>query len=118
MILIVEDERISRKALASLLTASGYATAAVESAEEALDFVRHGHVPQVALVDLDLPGMNGLDLIQRLEKANPKLLPVLITAANRERVEDIQRQYDIPCIRKPLDFNELLSLLADNQVRH
>src|SRR3954471_10758494 len=66
-ILIVEDDRISRKALALLLSRSGYGVEAVGSAEDALhladDLTGEGRMPRVALVDVDLPGMSGLDLI-------------------------------------------------------
>jgi putative two-component system response regulator len=55
-VLIVEDERVSRKALALLLRACGYKTVAAESAEEALRLLALDDRPDFALVDVDLPG--------------------------------------------------------------
>jgi CheY-like chemotaxis protein len=55
-VLIVEDEHIARRALGSLLKASGYDTRAAESAEEALRLLRNQPAPRIALVDLNLPG--------------------------------------------------------------
>src|SRR3954447_13043665 len=84
-VLLVEDERVSRRALTALLDASGYSTEAVESAEDALKALRGGrHAPEVALIDLNLPGMSGLDLIDRLKQLAPDVFPVLITATSAE----------------------------------
>lgn len=117
-VLIVEDERVSRRALTALMTASGYATEAAGSAEEALDAVRtEGVHPDIALVDLDLPGMNGLELIGQLTRMEPGVFPVLITAANGESLAKHLREQGVAYLRKPLDFSRLLSLL-DAQVAH
>ena len=117
-VLIVEDERVSRRALAALMTASGYATEAAGSAEEALDAVRtEGVHPDIALVDLDLPGMNGLELIGKLTKMEPGVFPVLITAANGDNLTSRLKEQNVAYLRKPLDFGRLLSLL-NAQVAH
>lgn len=114
-VLIVEDERVSRRALAALMSASGYETEAAGSAEEALAVVRQDGVrPNVALVDLDLPGMNGLDLIGQLTRLEPGVFPVLITAANGENLAHVLEQRGVAYMRKPVDFTRLLSLLDGN----
>lgn len=117
-VLIVEDEQVSRRALTALMAASGYATEAAGSAEEALDAVRtEGVHPDIALVDLDLPGMNGLELIGQLTRMEPSVFPVLITAVNGESLASQLREQGVAYLRKPLDFSRLLSLL-DAQVAH
>ena len=60
-VLIVEDEEFARSALSVLLTAKGYHTSQAGSAEQALDTLEAGCRPEIALVDFDLPGMNGAD---------------------------------------------------------
>lgn len=117
-VLIVEDEQVSRRALTALMAASGYATEAAGSAEEALDAVRtEGVHPDIALVDLDLPGMNGLELIEQLTRMEPSVFPVLITAVNGESLASHLREQGVAYLRKPLDFSRLLSLL-DAEVAH
>ena len=112
-VLIVEDERVSRRALTALMTASGYAAEAAGSAEEALASVQADRVhPAIALVDLDLPGMNGLELIGQLTRLEPSVFPVLITAANGEQLASRLEQQGVAYLRKPLDFDRLLSLLG------
>jgi CheY-like chemotaxis protein len=117
VVLIVEDERVSRKALATLLASSGYSAETVESAEEALEVVNEKPTPGVALIDLDLPGMNGMELISELSRTNPQVKPILITAVARDRLEPVLRQYGVTHIRKPIDFASLLELLQDGSVQ-
>jgi DNA-binding NtrC family response regulator len=114
-VLIVEDERVTRRALAALMTASGYHTEATGSAEEALCALASDSHPDIALVDLDLPGMNGLDFIGRLTDRDPGVFPVLITAANGEKLSQTLRQRGVAYLRKPLDFNRLLSILGEQK---
>ena len=112
-VLIVEDEFVSRRALTLLLRASGYRATPVSSGEEALRVARQlpGEV-MVALVDVDLPGMDGAEFIRRLERVRPGAQPVLVTAASADRVrEAIER--GVPHLRKPVDVRELMSVIAD-----
>ena len=112
-VLIVEDERVSRRALAALMSASGYETKAAGSAEEALHALETGIHPDIALVDLDLPGMNGLDFIGRLANLEPGVFPVLITAANGDNLSNTLQQRGVAYLRKPLDFDRLLSIIGE-----
>jgi CheY-like chemotaxis protein len=113
-VLVVEDESVSRRALAALLTHYGYPTKAVASAEEALQVVADGTVPHFALIDLDLPGMDGMQLIDYLAEHNPTIVPVLITSASPERIGDALYAQHLLYFRKPLDVPHLLSVLAEN----
>jgi len=112
-VLIVEDERVSRKALALLLRACGYKTVAAESAEEALRLLALDDRPDFALVDVDLPGMSGLELAERLEETRPGTFTVLITAAEGDRIRNFVRDHPVAYLRKPLDFDHLLGLMSD-----
>lgn len=118
VVLLVEDERVSRRALTALLSASGYATRAVESAEEALKVVDQGEIPKVAVVDLNLPGMSGLDLIERLEQMDPSVFPVLITATGTDALNQALNGRRLAYLRKPLDFDRLLTVLNERQLPH
>lgn len=116
-VLIVEDEHVSRRALASLLDRSGFHPHAHESAEDALRDVEHGCDADFALVDIDLPGMNGLDLISRLEQQKPGLVAVVISAAAGEPVDRFRREHRVHYFQKPLDFPRLLALLESGSAR-
>ncbi len=72
-VLLVEDERYVAESVVALLRSHGIDALACESAEKALD----APPCDVALVDLRLPGLSGLDLLRRLKERDPSL-PVLI----------------------------------------
>jgi len=115
-VLIVEDEPVSRRALKALVSSRGMQVEAVESAEEALRQVSRAGLPTVALIDLELPGMNGMDLIRKLhgmrrETAEP--FTVLMTAANMETVDRLRQDSSVPFLRKPLDFDRLMTLIEN-----
>lgn len=114
MILIVEDEAIARRALRTLLSASGFDTMAVGSGEEAMRLVDEGCIPDIALVDLNLPGMNGLELIDRLEHIHPGMRTMLVTAALPEYFHDMRSDHGeqpIEYLRKPIDVRSLMDAL-------
>jgi DNA-binding NtrC family response regulator len=112
-VLIVEDEGVSRNALRKLLLAQGYEACAYECAEDALAAMADRTMPPVALIDVDLPGMSGLDFATRLEQLRPDMVKVLITAAAGDRIESYRRVHEVHYIRKPLDFGRLLRLLGE-----
>lgn len=114
-VLIVEDEPVSRRALSVLVAGRGYQTDSVQSGEDGLRRVAQKGLPRIALVDLDLPGMSGIEFIQRLEALSPGVFPVLITAAAGEIVDDIRRRHPVAYLRKPLDFERLMTLINERQ---
>ncbi len=66
-VLIVDDERNIRRTLNLVLSGEGYRVLEAQSAEEALEILSHGIRPvELAIVDLLLPGMSGLDLLERI----------------------------------------------------
>ncbi len=112
-VLIVEDEHVSRKALSMLLNACGYTTFSAGSAEEALQLLGTDGHPDIALLDVDLPGMSGLELAERLESSEPAVFTVLITAAGGDRIHNFLRDHPVAYLRKPLDFDHLRGLLSE-----
>ena len=116
-VLVVEDDRVSRRILTELLKQNGYATESAASAEDALRSLESHPAPRIALVDLDLPGMNGVELIDRLGEINPSTIPVLVTATDESSLAAALHDRPVAYLRKPVDFNRLLSLLRDLQGR-
>jgi sigma-B regulation protein RsbU (phosphoserine phosphatase) len=68
-ILVVDDDRASRRLLVRTLTAAGYSCAEAESGEEALAFVRK-QPPRLLLLDYDMPGLDGADVSKQI-RADP-----------------------------------------------
>lgn len=113
-VLVVEDQDVSRRALSLLLKLNGYTTAAAGSAEEALRMFRQDRWPAIALVDLDLPGMSGLDLISRLRQLDAGVYAILLTAADDMRVRAALGDITVAYIQKPVNFDHLLALLSQH----
>ena len=112
-VLIVEDEPVSRRAMLVLATAHGFDARAVRSAEEGLTLVEVEGIPPVVLVDLHLPGMDGLEFIQRLTSSSATLIPVLITAAAADAIPSERQPRQTRLVRKPLEFGRLVELIRD-----
>jgi DNA-binding NtrC family response regulator len=109
--MIVEDERVARNALTSLLNDYGYPAISFSTAEELLDAVDEGNEPRMILADVDLPGMSGLEMINQLAKRHAGFHAVLITAAEGAEIQAFLREHDCDYLRKPLNLTHLLSLL-------
>jgi DNA-binding NarL/FixJ family response regulator len=79
-IMIVEDDEAVREGLSILINGSdGYiCQAACGSAEEALDEISH-HQPQVVLMDINLPGMNGIECVVCIKNAWPEIQVMMLT---------------------------------------
>lgn len=115
---IVEDERVSRRAMSVLLSASGYRTQAFACGEDAIHALSEpGLAPRFALVDLDLPGMSGLDFIAHLERMAPAVVPILVTASDEDTLASRLRRHgrSVAYLRKPVNFEVLLQLLSEQQ---
>ncbi|MNF40620.1 Virulence transcriptional regulatory protein PhoP [compost metagenome] len=106
-LLVVEDEALLRHHLSTRLGENGHVVDAVANAEEALYKVaEYNH--DLAIVDLGLPGMGGLDLIRRL-RAQGKSFPILVLTARgnwQDKVEGLAAGAD-DYVVKPFQFEEL-----------
>src|SRR5437773_9543178 len=78
-ILIVDDEPIIRESLGEFLTQEGYAVTVAGSAEDALALALDTPFDLV-LCDVQLPGLDGIELLDRLLKISPETFVILITA--------------------------------------
>jgi DNA-binding response OmpR family regulator len=107
-ILIVDDDALMRRSLAFNLEQAGYHTNTAESAETALAQVRL-EKPDLVLLDISLPGIDGLDAMQQL-KDQYDLPVIFITARRRELDEALGLELGgDDYITKPFDFNVLVA---------
>jgi two-component system, NtrC family, nitrogen regulation response regulator NtrX len=83
-VLVVDDEKNIRRILEMVLTGEGYRVLEAESGEKALETLGNPHEPvDVAIFDLKLPGMSGLDALQRLRADDAtRDLPVIVVSGH------------------------------------
>jgi two-component system KDP operon response regulator KdpE len=109
-VLVVDDERQIRRALATNLEARGYAVDLASSGEEALVLAAERH-PDVIILDLGLPGIDGVDVIRGLRGwSTVPILVLSVRDAEREKVEALDAGAD-DYVTKPFGMNELLARL-------
>lgn len=110
-LLLVEDDVMVASGIKLGLTNAGYAVDWVGSAERALEAM-HDESFDIAILDIGLPGMDGLALTQRLRKEAPTMPVLLLTArdALQERVQGLDNGADDYMI-KPFELPELLARL-------
>ncbi|MDU9389196.1 sigma-54 dependent transcriptional regulator [Pseudomonas sp. zfem002] len=111
-VLLVEDDRALRQALGDTLELGGFAWRAAGCAEEALDMVGAEGFSLV-VSDVNMPGMDGHQLLARLRAVQPQLPVLLMTAhAAVERAVDAMRQGAADYLVKPFEPRALLDLVA------
>ena len=107
-ILIVDDDALMRRSLAFNLEQAGYHTSTAESAETALSKVSL-EKPDLVLLDIGLPGMDGLDAMRQLKQQFD--LPVIFLTARRRELDEalgLELGGD-DYITKPFDLNVLVA---------
>ncbi|QXI30092.1 sigma-54-dependent response regulator transcription factor FleR [Pseudomonas vanderleydeniana] len=110
-VLLVEDDRALREALADTLLLAGHEFRAVSCAEEALEAVAQ-EAFSLVVSDVNMPGMDGHQLLARLRARQP-LLPVLLMTAHGavERAVEAMRQGAADYLVKPFEPKALLELV-------
>jgi two-component system, cell cycle sensor histidine kinase and response regulator CckA len=83
-ILIIDDEEPVRQVASEILTYLGYSAATAASGAEAIECLKKGVRPDVVLLDIIMPGMNGFQTLRALRALEPDL-PVLISTGYADR---------------------------------
>lgn len=109
-VLVVDDDAQILRALRTNLTGHGYHVETAQSGEEALDLYAR-HRPDIILLDLGLPGMDGLEVIQRMRET--RQTPIVVLSAREQEREKV-RALDLGAddyLTKPFGVDELLARL-------
>jgi CheY-like chemotaxis protein len=107
-VLLVDDEAVVRDATSRLLRAVGCQVVSAASGEEALEHLHQGEPPELALIDLTMPGMDGLACLEALRVLRPGL-PALLTSGFGQdgRVQTALESGFDGFLQKPFDRGEL-----------
>ncbi len=112
-ILIVDDEKVVRDSLTKWFREDGFSVAAAENAAEALRHLQAQRWP-IILLDIKMPGMDGMELQQRIREIDPAATIIFITAhASVDTAVQALKAGAFDYITKPIDPDHLSHLIAN-----
>lgn len=123
-LLVIDDERELRESIASALILDGHQALQAGSAEEGLQLLkeRGPDTPasiQVVLLDVQLPGLNGLEALKQIQAYDPTIKTIVITAhANVRDAVEAMREGAYNYLEKPLRESELIEMVNEATVAH
>ena len=103
-ILVVDDQEEIRDMSKTVLERAGYRVGVSRNAQEALDILDKEEDYELVITDLNLPGLNGLELIKEIKKRYPHCKTLLMTGSFLVNYMDRK-----DCLHKPFSFIELVS---------
>lgn len=108
-ILTIEDSVFERKAIINMLNKGGYKDIIeAETGEEALEVYKK-EKPDLVLLDLRLPGMDGIECFKKLKEINPRVKVIVVTIVTRkESVDECTKLGAKAYIMKPVTQTKLI----------
>ena len=113
-VLVVDDDTYIRDVVTQLLAGEGYDVAEAANGVEALRVATDlAHPPQLILLDLMMPIMDGWEFARRLQEHRPVItIPIIVLSAARLPAERLQGLGAQAILAKPFDLDELLNHVA------
>ena len=110
-VLVIDDNEGFRKLLAETLTLWGYNAAEAVDGEQALTIVEQ-FSPDLIIVDLDMPNMNGLEFTRQVKEINPHFPVIMVTAfAKFYTADEITASHPDEFLQKPVHMDKLLEVI-------
>lgn len=108
-ILVVDDERLQQQALIDVLTLEGYTALGCDDSHQAIQKLQQGEF-DLLITDLQMPGINGIDLIRQAQVINPELPAILVTGhASVESAVAAMRSGVFDYVTKPFRLSTMVA---------
>ena len=115
-VLIVDDEQALCESLAEFLSSNGNETETAYDGREAVDKLPVFR-PQIVLLDIRMPGMNGLEALAHIKAFDPNIRIIMVTAVHEEDVAQMAvREGANEYITKPVDLEHLQTMVAFQEI--
>lgn len=112
-VLVVEDEEIVRETIKRILKSEGFTVHTAECGKSAIEIAKTSEL-DVALLDIKLPGIDGIDTLIQLKTVKPEILAVMMTGYEvTERIEKAFAEGALACLHKPFDIKVLLDIFNE-----
>jgi len=115
-ILVIDDDEAMRELLIEAITTHGHQVISADSAESGLELLPFWTF-QIAILDHNLPGMEGLMLGEYLRRQNPHMEILLITGSDDERLPRRTEALNINFLAKPFDLSVIIRHIEDYRMR-
>ncbi|UCG39313.1 MAG: response regulator, partial [bacterium] len=113
-ILLVDDEDRFRTSLANRLRSRGYDVVDVDNGEDAVKQVRLDSEIEIAILDLKMPGMDGIQTLQELRAFNPAIQAIMLTGhGSLDSAKEAGRLEAFKYLQKPCELEELTAVLEE-----
>lgn len=108
VVLVVDDNKEMRDLVCEVLTEQGYAVLGAADGNQALDTLKTLRV-NLVLTDIDMPGMNGLELAQKARAKYPELRVLLMTGSGDATARQTAAGLGLDIVGKPFQITELIA---------
>jgi CheY-like chemotaxis protein len=117
-LLVVDDDRDTREALRDAFESEGYAVSEASDGVKALEAIRMSTSPLVVVLDLDLPGLDGIQVLQAVTDDAALAVRrsfILLTAVAYQRYQAAEATcaaLDVPILQKPFELDVILEAVT------
>lgn len=112
-ILVVDDDEPVLLLMKNVLREFQYEAITASSGQEAIDIVK-GQKPDLILLDLNMPGMNGDAVLDHLRVGDSQPVPIVILSGDPVDPKELERLGAVGAIQKPFDLTDLLQTIRSH----
>ena len=116
-ILIIDDDKHVRYSFVLILKNQGYILNEVESGEKGIEELSSNDDYDLILLDLKMPGMNGIETLKKIRIINSKIPVFIVTAFQEEYHSELKelsaKKLNFDLLNKPLDRNQILKSIGE-----
>jgi len=115
-VLLADDSAVERQALAHLLRQAGYQVDEADDGEAAILFLKQQRLPDLLLLDLQMPGTDGFGVLSYIQKNKQDFPVILLSGLPPDQIQKSMQRLpsrDLPpLLIKPVDPSQLLNIVA------
>jgi NADH-quinone oxidoreductase subunit E len=110
-VIVIDDEDSIREGCRQTLEREGYCALVATDGVEGLDLVKHAR-PRVVLLDLRMPGISGVEVLEKLPGIDPRIIPIIITGYGTiDSAVQTMKLGAFDFLTKPFDMDQLLAVV-------
>jgi CheY-like chemotaxis protein len=110
-VLVVDDDTDIREVMKILLEADGYHVDVAVDCQEAAERIRSGARPDLIILDLMTPRMDGEQFLRKVHRGSLATIPVIIMSGHGAAEEKARELGAAHCLTKPVEFHDLLKVV-------